>query len=409
MKIHPPEIHYKEDILRYSARVETRSQADHLPKTLWFEFPREYESFLHPGMEGFVATLVPLAMALGEDIEVEAPLSPRLVFHLKRYQQIYHHWQPHFYQPIAIHCDGYRHEEVERGKGVGLFFSGGVDSFYTLYQNMPENQPVPGYQVTHGIFLFRFDLHTHKEKSYKKFLASYQRLFDDLGLELIPASYNDSEFVPRVPGKNNFNFRGNTYSAGFSGCGLTLSRGLHRLLIASSSVFTYTKIQGSSYLHDQELSTEWFEIVHDGLVEDRMDKTSPLASWAPTYNTLRVCWWQPDGVMNCGKCPKCVRTMTGLELIGALDRYTVFPKPFRPWRILRRMTTIQEAYFADEMFYIALKRKRWGIAVLLGIALVISKIRKIAKSVVQIFAPNFEGFPAFARRRRIREKRHGGR
>ena len=34
-------------------------------------------------------------------------------------------------------------------------------------------------------------------------------------------------------------------------------------------------------------------------------------------NHLRVCWENPDGSFNCGRCGKCTRTKVGLALAGA--------------------------------------------------------------------------------------------
>jgi hypothetical protein len=37
--------------------------------------------------------------------------------------------------------------------------------------------------------------------------------------------------------------------------------------------------------------------------------------------TLRVCWLNPDQSNNCGRCEKCLRTMTSLAAAGVLSRF----------------------------------------------------------------------------------------
>jgi hypothetical protein len=40
---------------------------------------------------------------------------------------------------------------------------------------------------------------------------------------------------------------------------------------------------------------------------------------------LRVCWRNPGGAYNCGRCPKCVSTMVALRMAGLLERAPTFP------------------------------------------------------------------------------------
>src|SRR5262249_59102310 len=49
--------------------------------------------------------------------------------------------------------------------------------------------------------------------------------------------------------------------------------------------------------------------------------------------SLRVCWENPDGAYNCGRCEKCLRTMINLLIAGALDRCPTFPLPLDPVRV----------------------------------------------------------------------------
>lgn len=42
---------------------------------------------------------------------------------------------------------------------------------------------------------------------------------------------------------------------------------------------------------------------------------------------LRVCTDNPGQVYNCGRCPKCLRTMVNLRIVGALERCPTFARP----------------------------------------------------------------------------------
>jgi hypothetical protein len=59
-----------------------------------------------------------------------------------------------------------------------------------------------------------------------------------------------------------------------------------------------------------------------------VDKLAYLVESELAMSALRVCF-QPDvQALNCGDCPKCVRTMVGLRVIGALGRCSTLPGEF---------------------------------------------------------------------------------
>ncbi len=392
MNIHAPEITTANGITRLAARVETQTQINGLPGELWYEFPEAFGGMAAVDMEAFVVPLVPFAMRLGEDIHVAGEFSPQLFYHLVRYQQIYSFYEPRTFRPVQIIPSGLRATPLERAPGVGVMFSGGVDSFYTLYRHLPERQPIPEFRLTHGIFLFHFDLQGYERASYRKASQLYQQLFREHGLTLIPANFNSREFQPGGSYSQRRRWANKAIGAVLAGAGLAFGRGLGRLLLASPHTLEFVGFTGSSMPLDQSLSTEWLEVVHDSLVEDRADKTIALADWPATHDTLRVCWWDPDGVQNCGRCAKCIRTMTTLEAAGKLDAYTVFPKPLRRGRILPRLSAHSGGYYLPGMIRLALRNRRWDLFILLWIARLIGRLRGALKRFVRVFAPGFEGW-----------------
>jgi hypothetical protein len=66
-------------------------------------------------------------------------------------------------------------------------------------------------------------------------------------------------------------------------------------------------------------------------------KTEKVAGWPAALECLRVCWKNPDSAYNCGKCPKCLRTMVTLRLVGCLDECApLFDEPLS----LKRVATM---------------------------------------------------------------------
>ena len=67
------------------------------------------------------------------------------------------------------------------------------------------------------------------------------------------------------------------------------------------------------------LSTHNLRIYSEGEGMTRMEKLKAVVNYAPSYKYLNVCLKEGD---NCGTCEKCVRTLLGLDALGALDKYT---------------------------------------------------------------------------------------
>jgi hypothetical protein len=266
-----------------------------------------------------------------------------------------------------------------------------VDAYFSLLRNLPSAQTVPGFTLTHGIFVFGFDLTDSKLDSYREALAVYQAQFERFGLTLIPAAFNVYEFRPPGEGFVRWFWLLRTHPIGLAGLGLFLSRGLGRLIMASSQQFdAYGDGFGGDFEIQTSLATEWFEVIHDSLVENRTEKTIALAEWPETHDSLRVCLWDPKGVRNCGRCPKCIRTMATLEAIGKLDRYSTFPKPFRLSLILKHLTGLRGGYYLVGMRRLARENGRKDLARVLSIALFVSRQRARLKRIITFVNPDFK-------------------
>ena len=73
------------------------------------------------------------------------------------------------------------------------------------------------------------------------------------------------------------------------------------------------------------LSTEHTELVDEGGRFSRVERTAQIATHPQVQRSLRVCWRNPGGAYNCGRCNKCLLTMVPLEVLGARDAVATFP------------------------------------------------------------------------------------
>ncbi len=331
MIIRKPEIKNENGEICIAARVELQNPNTDFPEELWYKFPKSYQDYVTDRSDGFAASLLPLAMALEENLEVQGDISAALAHGLREYQFIQSAWQPKRFKPIEIKFESLKN--ISRGdtKGkVGCTFSGGVDSFYTVWNRLPQNEPNPAYRLTHCLLINGFDRNTDLDNSgtYQKFQNTFEPVLNNLGLELLISRTNLRQFV-------DLPLRRQSFGSVTTASALILGRLFSCFFISSSYKFTRLGLyaDGSHLMLDHLLHTETMETVHDAGHLTRTEKTATLAQFPATYTALCVCFRpitfnsETGALENCCKCEKCVRTMVTLDLLGSLRKYRTFPKP----------------------------------------------------------------------------------
>jgi hypothetical protein len=360
MIIHHPEIECQNGQVRVSANVDLSTVGISIPEQLWFEFPENCRDFIVDRSDSFAAALLVLAMALGEPMELKGKLSPRLMFGLNEYQRVLNNWFPERFKLIEITCGGWQPQKPnEVIGGVACTFSGGVDSFYTLWSHLAQNEPIPGFQISHALFVQGFDIPLDDDATYRTALDAYSQLMEQLGIQLVTARTNAREFDA---GQGLWEL---AHGSIILSIPLMLGKLLKRFYIASShQTYNDTLPWGSDPRLDHLLSTEVMEVFNDAASIGRFGKIKAISQWEASYDNLRVCWVTPDGLKNCGKCKKCTRTMIGLEILGNLSQYSTFPHPLTSSMIRDNYTNMDrvEKDFAIELIEQAKALKKPDIA-----------------------------------------------
>lgn len=252
----------------------------------------------------------PLALTL-DCLELSSSISPRLLAATRRIGEIYSTWHERF-SPVAISATTYDPARLERAAGVGCFFSGGVDSYYTLLRNRDA--------VTHMIFVPGLDILPGLERTRAQAAAMASAAAAALGKELVEVETNAAEAV------HPFLFIGYTYVPTLAAIAHLLGDRLGTALLPAQ--FSYAELPvpwGGTPVIDPLWGSERVELVHAGAEARRIDKVAYLARSELAMRTLRVCWVEEDGVYNCGRCEKCLRTMLALHAVGALERCATLP------------------------------------------------------------------------------------
>ena len=291
------------------------------PFTLWHRFPRWCEPFLSPDNgDPFLAALLMPAMRIGERLAISAPISPRLLDALADIESVYTCFdQRNGWVPVEAEERQESLPARDAEPGTGLFFSLGVDSFYSLLKNQRDH-PRDSRTVTHLLSVHGFDVAFTgwEERFPSELLDNFQRVADEAGKTLVPVVSNVRRVTtPLAPWTL-------VHGGAMASISLALGHGLRRVSIAASTTYDKLYPWGSHPVLDPYWSTDSLSVVHDGCEMNSIDKTGVIANSQLVLETLRPCAGYGPGY-NCGRCLKCSRTMLDLLQAGALDRCQTLP------------------------------------------------------------------------------------
>ena len=309
------------------ADVELRSHDDHDVLSgsiggfeLWFR--------VRPGgiarvAEPFVANALLPAMLRRETLVVDPalPISPRLLSSLDRVQEIFSTWNPRLGR---VETEARPADPPPSREGVGSFFSGGVDSLYTLAER--------GSEITHLVHLHGFDYRRQNRSLAEEAEEENRRYASAGGRELVTVESNYRELY------EEHGIHTNLYHGAVLGS-IAQVLGFGRTFVPASFPWSQLVPWGSHPLTDPLWSTESVEVVHHGNEARRLDKVRRIAELPGALELLRVC--PTNTVYSCGRCEKCLRTRVALRL---LDLRSPRLSPLEDLAPIRRLRVDSEAY-----------------------------------------------------------------
>jgi len=225
--------------------------------------------------------------------------------------------------PLRIECREGRVAPPEQiARHAGAVLSGGIDSLATLRANhltYPAGHPL---RIADCVFLYGFDMGISRDEfpSFDRAHAALSAVALDAGITLISARTNvrslDTDLAFWM-----YAFHG----AALSAVAHVLSRRLATFFIGSYDLAGLFMPYGSHPLLDPCYSSAGLRVRSDGYAFTRLEKVALVASWDVGLRNLRVCTMNVPGLLNCGDCEKCIRTMTELLVVGKLADATAFP------------------------------------------------------------------------------------
>jgi polysaccharide pyruvyl transferase WcaK-like protein len=277
------------------------------------------ETGFEPYPEAALAAALMPAMRSGGTLEMNEPISPRVLRNQREFQAIQCAWSLKwtFQQPplreVEVAAPTQPLEPRDPTGRVATFFSGGVDSWATILGE-PE--------VTDLIFVRGVDILDSMQgpEFADRVEARLRKAAAEVGLPLHVVETNLRELSePLRLSWDAF------FGCAMAAIALYLGPAFDRVLIAGGSDYEVQEKFGANWLVDQLWSNESLEIVDAGGRFSRVERIEQIASHPTVRTTLRVCWQNPDGAYNCGRCGTCLMTMAILDAIGALEEMQTFP------------------------------------------------------------------------------------
>jgi hypothetical protein len=321
--------------------------AGRVAEALWFEVPDHLAPQLSQSGNPWLASLLPLAVTLQEPLELSLPVDPELRENVVGLMQVWDGWYPGQCRPVAIEADLLPHALRPSGARRASFFSGGLDSFHTLLRHVPGGDAINRLPIDDLLLIHGFDIPLGNTVAFDRLRGRVEQVAAHTGTTAVPVMCN-----LRESGWSVSNWGRLSQAAALAGVALALEPRFSSVLIPSSIHYKYNERWGTNPLVDPLYSTSTTRIANDGAAFRRTDKTRSMARSDLAMQHLRVCWADRSD-QNCGKCEKCLRTLTEFELCGALDRCITFPQG--AWS-LDAMANLRPRHDLDEENLVQLKR-----------------------------------------------------
>ncbi len=283
------------------------------PFELVIGVPKAYVGWLDLSSTPFVPTLLLLAGVLGERLRLEGTVSPLLLSNAQKACELFRSWWG--IAPVPVEAEALA--AVRRpGDGSGLFFTRGVDSWYSALRDRPRDGPG---HLTHLLYAPDLD-RQYSPASRRRALELTREAAGCIGLPLICVSHNGRELLDRFVNWER------CHGGVLAGIALALGGWFANVHLASTHDLNHLIQWGSNPDLDPLWSTERTTLRLDGTEVTRTNKVKAIACSDFALSRLKVCW-REDIDTNCGRCEKCLRTQCALAIAGALERAPVFQEP----------------------------------------------------------------------------------
>ena len=284
--------------------------------SLWFESD---DVDLEPSVEALASIWLIPALLSKRSLKIDEPLCKTWLANAHKVMEFLDEsWGAN---PIEIDANPVE-KSIPVGQARGLFFSGGVDSFYTLLSiEKPDFL----------IYVESFDVPSDEENRARIARERLCRVASAIGSKPITIRTN----LKKHPTFKKPRFA-DTHAALLGAVGHLLAPHLGSVIIAPSWHKGHHAVYGSHWQMDPLWSSGRVKIIHGDNTQKRRARVFAIAGEKLVQENLQVCFENA----NCSRCAKCIRTMVELHQAKQLPKFKVFDQSVPIWEAIDQVPKI---------------------------------------------------------------------
>lgn len=296
------------------------------PLTYWIEFPEEHRDDISETADPWVTLMLPIAVMRGEAIQLDLPVDPLLLENLIGLQRIWKSWYPDLHHvgidapkrsPLARSAD----QQIRRKRSAG-FFSGGIDSLFTLSRHNDVALGQGTRAVDDLLCIAGFNTPPGSIDGMRRHLGPIAERFRKHLFPIVTNIRYSTQPI-ETPYSNPLRMIYLAHGAVLATMAHLFGPRFDEIVIPGSDDYTNLEPYGSHPITDPLFSSRNLRLIQDGASFTRVERTAAVAASNTPLDGLHVCW-QDWELGNCSRCTKCLYTMATLDVLGAAHRATSF-------------------------------------------------------------------------------------
>jgi 7-cyano-7-deazaguanine synthase in queuosine biosynthesis len=272
-----------------------------------------YKGQIVPNEDGLngnfaLTAMLPYAMHHKTNIHLEGRANKEMIACLEECQDLWVLWRPDIYHRIKVTCDTLESPMFRAGNKAVMAFSGGVDACYSLHAHQKKLLGSRSREIDLGLLIVGFDLDRNNPEWIEIARDANRNILSNYDVKQTVVETNWKDYC--VDWEMAF------------GIGVTTTlhhfNKLYSFGIWSADEDYQSEIRpwGNHSSQNSFLSERSFPIYATGAGLDRSAKVKIISGNNSVIENIRVCWAFPTGLLNCGKCEKCLRTYLNFKIAG---------------------------------------------------------------------------------------------
>ncbi len=313
MQYKKPRIRETDSLIVIESDVSVTTSGE--TKTVFVGIPKHLKSLVTARSDCFLPLFMCLALLYKDRLDLsEIEVDPEFLRNCQSVMLQQQAWNSKlkYLAPTAV---SEKPAERPETKVTASFYSGGIDSLFTLVRHSQGRSSLPGSAVDDEIQYALHIFHNETVVEYNQIQAEAQTLkngAEKLGVTFVPVISNVMVFDPLF-----FDYWGPiSHGAALASIMHALGGEITQAMIGSSHTYGKLVKWGSSPITDPLYSSRALNVIHDGSTYSRVEKTAVVTSSPEAMEAINVCDSLVEGVgyQNCSKCQKCLRTMVTIDL-----------------------------------------------------------------------------------------------